>query len=969
MGLDRVAAAFAAALLMSIAVPALAQPLAQPPASPPIAAADKARLDAMRKAADDLDEGADPAAYRKAWEQVLAFGRTLYPAGHPELAALESELVTADYLQGDIKGALARSQRIAAALEAAGPAYHDQLVDISNGEVVILMTLSRHDEARRLAARVLEWRLAASQSKPSTNVAAAYSNLANAEFEFGNYDKAIGLVRQAIAEDRRLDPIPPNAAPHFANLPVYLLAAGRLEEATEEARAAQALFEKVLPPNHPFQASNLNTLARILIQLGRPAEAENVARKATDLAVARFGRSQQAVSYMTILAQALTLQGKTDEAQAIAKGAADILTQAIGPDADRTLAARESYAAALAAAGDRQQAMVLLKAVAAARAAKLPPFHRDRILGGDRMAVTALKLGDLAAARTAQADAQALRRATLPPEDIGTLAGEARLGAIEARAGDPAGGWRRARAAAAALDARVREIAASGSRRTARDTDIRDAYGWALDAAVGAGDREAAFRLAQKMMESEAGRAAQAAAARARANDPKTADLLRARQDSALALEALLDRQLRLAGRGADPATIQAVDAERKATAARLAEQTEAIRARAPYILAAEIVEPLDFLDTQMSLRSNEALLVAAVGETRTALFAVTTRGIVMASSEGGAERVNGLVRRLRAGLTPEAAARGVPFDFAASAALHAMLLPPRIRAAIAGRRLLVSANSGLAALPFALLAPAARRPSLRNAHWLIRDHAIVTLPSVAGIRMARRDGERKRVDAFVAIGAPKLAPAAPGGALAFRSANLARQVRDLPALPGAEPELRALGGALAARRQTILTGGHATEAAIRGADLAHADVLAFATHGVTAGQLEGLEEPALVVTPDGADDGLLTASEIMRLRLDADWVLLSACDTAAGSANDETGLAGLARAFLYAGGRNLLASHWAVRDDAAAYLSVETVKGYGNGADPAEALRRAMLRMIDGHPIPGSSQPINWAPFVFVGR
>ena len=68
-----------------------------------------------------------------------------------------------------------------------------------------------------------------------------------------------------------------------------------------------------------------------------------------------------------------------------------------------------------------------------------------------------------------------------------------------------------------------------------------------------------------------------------------------------------------------------------------------------------------------------------------------------------------------------------------------------------------------------------------------------------------------------------------------------------------------------------MLTGPEATESAIRTADLAGADILAFATHGVTAGELEGLDEPALVVTPDGKDDGLLTASEIMRLRWGCD--------------------------------------------------------------------------------------------------
>jgi CHAT domain-containing protein len=83
----------------------------------------------------------------------------------------------------------------------------------------------------------------------------------------------------------------------------------------------------------------------------------------------------------------------------------------------------------------------------------------------------------------------------------------------------------------------------------------------------------------------------------------------------------------------------------------------------------------------------------------------------------------------------------------------------------------------------------------------------------------------------------------------------------------------------------------------------------------------------------------------------------------------DASGLAGLARAFLHAGGRNLLASHWAVRDDAAAALSVGTVRRYAAGEDPAEALRAAMLEVMEGKQVPGGEHPLLWAPFVFVGR
>jgi tetratricopeptide (TPR) repeat protein len=950
--------------------------IAKPSADSP-SIAQKAKLDRMKKAADDLDEGADPAAYRKAWEEVLAYGATLYPPGHPELAWIEGELVTADYLQGDIKGALARAERLAPLLDAGGPAYRDRRMELTNGQVVILMTLSEHDKARKLAAEVLDWRIATSEGKPSSNVAAAYSNYAHAEFEFGNFDRAIELVRKANAEDRRHEKIPVNAATRFANLPVYLLQSGRLEEAIEQARLTQATLEDILPKEHPFLASNLNTLARILLTLGRPAEAEAVARRAVNIAVARFGKSQQAVSYMAMVSQALTAQGKTREAIDIAREASAILTKALGPDAQRTLIAREGEVDAVATSGDVPQAIAIEQEVVAARDAKLPPFHRDRISGRDRLATLLFRQGDMAAAAAAQREAQQLRGATFPADDIATLTGEARLAAIEIRSGDRAGGLRRVEATGQMLDERLARLRAAGTRRSGLELEIRAAYGWALEAAVAAGDEALAFRFAQRLLDSSAGRAVRDELARSAAGDPRLGELLRQRQDAAIELEALLDRQLRLAGRGADKALIDEVALQRKAAAVRLADSSAALAAQAPELATPASAVPLALEQARGALQRDEALLLAAAGERGLTLLAISSDSVAMTTSPATTQEIAGLVARLRGGLggpaaqTRAALADSRPtstFDFDASARLHETLFPAAIRKVVAGKpRLLMASNASLTTLPFALLAPRQDTPSLARARWLVRDHVLVTLPSLHSLTAPRPARGSRELRGFVAIGAPDLAPSGP--AMAYRSAEMARRVRDLPSLPATEPELRTVALALAAPEQSILTGKLATEAAVREADLSRASVLAFATHGLMAGDLDGLDEPALVMTPAAPDDGLLTASEIMRLRLSADWVILSACNTAAGGGSDDSGLAGIARAFLYAGGRNLLASHWAVRDDAAAYLSVETVKRYGRGADPAGALRKAMLRMIDGKPFDGADQPVNWAPFVFVGR
>jgi CHAT domain-containing protein len=163
-----------------------------------------------------------------------------------------------------------------------------------------------------------------------------------------------------------------------------------------------------------------------------------------------------------------------------------------------------------------------------------------------------------------------------------------------------------------------------------------------------------------------------------------------------------------------------------------------------------------------------------------------------------------------------------------------------------------------------------------------------------------------------------------------------------------------------------------ATEARVKQTDLSHYRFLAFATHGVMAGQLSGPAEPGLVLTPPSTasalDDGYLSASEVAQLKLNADWVVLSACNTAApdGTPGAE-GLSGLAKAFFYAGGRALLVSNWPVASKATQVLITTTMKTYADAPQNGkpEALRTAMLSMMDQ---PQYSHPFFWAPFSVVG-
>ena len=136
-----------------------------------------------------------------------------------------------------------------------------------------------------------------------------------------------------------------------------------------------------------------------------------------------------------------------------------------------------------------------------------------------------------------------------------------------------------------------------------------------------------------------------------------------------------------------------------------------------------------------------------------------------------------------------------------------------------------------------------------------------------------------------------------------------------------------------------------------------------------------GLSEPALVLTPpdNGTEenDGLLTASEIAQLKLDADWVLLSACNTASGDKPAAEGLSGLATAFFYAGARALLVPHWPVDSTAATQLTTTMFDELK--ASPkigrSEALRRSMMELASREDRPDYAHPVFCEPYLVVGE
>lgn len=359
-----------------------------------------------------------------------------------------------------------------------------------------------------------------------------------------------------------------------------------------------------------------------------------------------------------------------------------------------------------------------------------------------------------------------------------------------------------------------------------------------------------------------------------------------------------------------------------------------------------------------------------------------------------------------------------LPFDLKRSHALYNALFG-QAENLIKDKKLIIVPSGPLTSLPFSVLvteAPDARLTGVdayRNAAWLGMRQPITVLPSAASLQALRKYVRQSRApNLFIGFGNPLLkgrlggdrrafsaqkcplpAPASvlqiaevaePAGDFSqrFRGALAdVKAVERLQPLPETTKELcsvaRRLGIPESEIESRVWSGSRATETNLKRlnetGELATYRIVQFATHGLIAGEVKNLAEPALVLSPPETatetDDGLLTASEVTELKLDADWVVLSACNTAAGSAPNAEALSGLARAFFYAGARALLVSHWEVASEAAAKLTTGAFTAME--ANPeigrAGALKKAMAALITSGT--SDAHPSNWGPFVVVGE
>lgn len=339
-------------------------------------------------------------------------------------------------------------------------------------------------------------------------------------------------------------------------------------------------------------------------------------------------------------------------------------------------------------------------------------------------------------------------------------------------------------------------------------------------------------------------------------------------------------------------------------------------------------------------------------------------------------------------------------FSFERAHGLYAGLFgAPEIQALIGDKaRWIVVAHGAAMSVPYAALvthpndtsdAPSVER--LRNTRWLGLERALTIVPSVESWvslkeRTARKAPHTDSI-AYLGVGDPAF-EGVQTAALSSATTVLRRGIetrgatlRALPRLPGTRREVEGVSALFPGTARHVLLGADANEAALRelhaDGTLSKARILHFATHGLLAGAFDDLGEPALALSPpqnpqNAQDDGLLTASEAAELDLNAEWVILSACDTAGAESLDGDGLGGLAQGFFTAGAQSLLVSHWRVDDRAAERLATATVQLAENGVPKAEALRQAMRNLMNDTSrdnTPSSfAHPSQWAPFFLVG-
>jgi CHAT domain-containing protein len=761
-------------------------------------------------------------------------------------------------------------------------------------------------------------------------------------------------------------------------------AAGRPEEAEAQYRQALVLDERTWGPDHYETGRTLAALAGALSAQGRYSEAETVARRAIAIDETALGTHSETAVALDTLAEALEGLGRPAEAAPLRERVYAIFARAPGPEQPPALIAQMRLAANAWLTRDLGRSEDLFRKAAESWTARSGPVDAGALDAEEDLAAVLAREGKVAEA------AKAYRAAC--------------FGRAE-RVAESTRGERAQRSAGPAADA----AGDCAARLVGILWDWSQAGGGTAPADRPEALRDEAFAAAQLSLQSAAGDALARSAARIAAASAGIGPAAQ-RFEEAVAERDVAEHSL--AEPRTDSAARAALEQRKAALDTTIAGLSGEIAGRDPLYWDLRSPRPVEAAALRARagaskplLGRDEALLLflTPLGKARGFVFAVARDKVAWARVGMDGDTLRQQVQSLRQAIDPGAyglperkPGEGIPFPRASAFALYRALLgDPAVQEAIRDKPVLLWVPSAsLTSLPPGLLvtAPPAGRDDdttqLRATKWLLRDKAIALLPSVSSLLVLRRlqPVRAPAPDPLLAFADPDFgggnaASGAPRGVprsfrAYFRDGRpLADALRTLPSLPQTRAEGEALVHALGAAPDALLTGRAASKAALmaRNADgrLGRVRVLEFATHGLVAGDAGTLAEPALALAAGARpDDMLLGASDAATLKLRADWVLLSACNTASPDAPEAEGLSGLSRAFFYAGARALLVSHWSVADATAARLVPAIL--LAQRADPslsnAEAVRRASLAILDDKSM-DAADPFYWAPFTLIGE
>jgi CHAT domain-containing protein/Tfp pilus assembly protein PilF len=809
----------------------------------------------------------------------------------------------------------------------------------------------------------------------------AKASIEDRPYKAGRYSDAIPIAQQALAiREKALGRGHPDVALSLNNLAVLYRSQGRYADAEPLYQRSLAIREKAFGRDHPDVAQSLNNLALLYDSQGRYADAEPLYQRSLAIREKALGRDQPDVATsLNNLALLYRSQGRSADAEPLFQRALAIWEKVLGRDHPQVAQSLNNLA---------------LVYVSEGRYADAEPLYRrslailEKAFGRDHPNVaTALNnLAEIYRSQGRYADAEPLYQRSLAvyemalgrdhPDVANSLNNLAALYKEQARYADAVSIIRRtlSQGTADKIVALPVLLASQAQNLIGAAQALTDSY-----------------EIVQRASSSAAASAVSKLAARFAAGSGELAGLVRTDQDLTAEAESLDKTVVAFVSKPPAQRSAAAEDEVRSRIEAVKAEReklSQIFNQRFPDYVALSKPQPVSLQETQALLADDEALLVLDF-DAKSYAWIITKTDADWKELKISGSDLDAQVRALRAWLTDPRQR----FDPGLAYQIYQATFGAFADTIAAKKRLSIIANGALTSLPPQLLVT--KDPSgktLKQVDWLVRSHAITILPSVASLKVLRGGSQassaRKPMIAFADPVFSKAARAQAQKQLAMRSittfyrgtqVDVAAIGDYLPQLPGTRKEVQQIAAELKVDADDMKLGLAATETAVKQAKLDQYRIVYFATHGLVSGDLEGFAkskaEPALALTipdkPNDFDDGLLGTSEIAQLKLDADWVVLSACNTAAEEKPGAEALSGLARAFFYAGARSLIVSHWSVDDEAAARLMVGTFRASSRDAklSHAEALRQSMLAMIEGARSDEEANPRLWAPFVVVGE